>query len=69
MSLAVRGRSSLAVLRDLGWLHYTITHIAGFAADEKWASAIATTMIERGTITQPELDEAMGISTEEPPVL
>jgi len=39
------------------------------AADEKWASAIATTMIERGTITQPELDEAMGISTEEPPVL
>ncbi|KAA6418792.1 MAG: nitrile hydratase subunit alpha [Trebouxia sp. A1-2] len=36
---------------------------------EKWASAIATTMIERGTITQPELDEAMGISTEEPPVL
>ncbi len=69
MLLAVRGRSSLSVLCDLGWHAHTITHNAALAADEKWASAIATTMIERGTITQPELDEAMGISTEEPPVL
>ena len=69
ISLVVRGRSSPSVLTDPGWLHHTITHNAGLTADEKWASAIATTMIERGTITQPELDEAMGISTEEPPVL
>ncbi len=65
----MRGGSSLSVPCDLGWLHHTVADNAGLAADEKWASAIATTMIERGTITQPELDEAMGISTEEPPVL
>ena len=38
-------------------------------ADEKWAAAIATTMIERGTITQPELDAALGKPTDEPPVM
>ena len=38
------------------------------SADEKWASAIATTMIERKTITQPELDAELGLETEEPPV-
>ena len=37
--------------------------------DEKWASAIATTMIERGTITQPELDEALGLPTKEPEIM
>eukprot|EP00891_Asterochloris_glomerata_P003001 jgi/Astpho2/3001/Aster-03310 len=36
---------------------------------EKWASAIATTMIERGTITQPELDEALGLPTKEPEIM
>lgn len=38
-------------------------------ADEKWAAAIATTMIERATISQPELDAALGKPTEKPPVM
>ncbi|KAL3155266.1 hypothetical protein ABBQ32_013196 [Trebouxia sp. C0010 RCD-2024] len=36
---------------------------------EKWAAAIATTMIERATISQPELDAALGKPTEKPPVM
>ena len=36
---------------------------------EKWAAAVAVTSIERGTITQKDLDEALGMSHATPEVL
>ena len=50
------------------WSSMEFLTVVVFSADEKWASAIATTMIERKTITQPELDAELGLETEEPPV-